>query len=484
MSTQKKLTRREFLNTSAVQVSGSVCLPSLATLLYGGRALATNNCAPPKVVNKDAPAFIALDLQGGASIAGNNVMVYDTGGELLSDYRGLGLPPDLHPSKTDMLNTELGLPMHAHSPMLRGIKSVAAQEVLAKVSGCVICTQSADDTSNNRLATAPGIFLGGASGTIVPLVGTNPSFPGGSGGNSVTPFSSGVTPAFIRDVKSAQQLISPGEFWLRSPERVAGVLSLIEDMSSAQFKRFSQLSLPEQARKMIECGYLDAATLLDPARDSSDVVTAADLDPNKHAALSGKSFITDQQFVAAIEIAYLIMEGYAGSGTIALSGYDYHDSTATTGEERDEQAGKVIGIVLAMAAALQRKTMLHVYTDGGVDADSNKDPQSVSDDAVQKYIWRGDSESRAAAFVLVYDPSARPTVSFQQMGAYKADDGGTVNLNPEKHAKISQAPIAQAAVVLANWLAWQGREQELNSIMKDSPIRDEELDDYLFMRKS
>ena len=170
---------------------------------------------------------------------------------------------------------------------------------------------------------------------------------------------------------------------------------------------------------MIECGYLDAATLLDPARDSSDVVTAADLDPNKHDALRDKSFITDQQFAAAIEIAYLIMEGYAGSGTIALGGYDYHDGTATTGEERDEQAGKVIGIVLAMAAALQRKTMLHVYTDGGVDADSNKDPQSVSDDAIKKYIWRGDSESRAAAFVLVYDPSVRPTVSFQQMGLTK-----------------------------------------------------------------
>ncbi|MDE3270377.1 MAG: hypothetical protein OYH77_08890 [Pseudomonadota bacterium] len=478
----KIITRRKFLNDLAVQVSGFVALPSLATLLYNGRALAANACAKPQAINKNSPAFIALDLQGGASIAGNNLMVYDNGGELLSDYRGLGLPPDLHPSKTGMLNSELGLPFHAYSPMLKGIKSVATPAVLAKVNGCVICTQSADDTSNNRLATAPGIFLAGVSGKIVPLVGTNPSFPGGSGGNSVTPFSSGVTPALISDIKSAQQLISAGEFWARSPQKMAGVLALIEGMSSAQLKRFSQLSLPEQARKMIECGYLDAAALLDPNRSDSGVVTADNLDPNKHEALRGKSFINDQQFAAAIEIAYLIMEGYAGAGTIALGGYDYHDGSATTGEERDEQAGKVIGIILAMAAALKRKTMLHVYTDGGVDADSNR-LEEVGNNGAQKYIWRGDSEARSAAFVLIYDPNARPAVSFQQLGAYKANDGGTVNLTPEKHAKISQAPIAQAAAVLANWLAWQGKEGELNTIMKDSPLRPEEVEDYLFVRK-
>ena len=117
---RKKLTRRKFIDTVTAQVSGLVCLPSLATLLYNGRALASNNCAKPQVTSKDAPAFIALDLQGGASIAGNNVMVYDNGGELLSDYRGLGLTSDLNPSKTGMINTELGLPLHAQSPMLRG----------------------------------------------------------------------------------------------------------------------------------------------------------------------------------------------------------------------------------------------------------------------------------------------------------------------------------------------------------------------------
>ena len=44
--------------------------------------------------------------------------------------------------------------------------------------------------------------------------------------------------------------------------------------------------------------------------------------------------------------------GYAGAGTIAMGGYDYHDSTRATGEMRNFKAGQMIGAVLEYA---QRK---------------------------------------------------------------------------------------------------------------------------------
>ena len=482
---KKNLSRRDFISAAgAVQISASVCLPSLATLLLNGRALAAAGCEKAKV-SSHAPAFIAIDLQGGASIAGNNVMVYDRGGELLNDYRGLGLTTALDPRLSGMVNSDMGLAMHSESPMLRGIRAVAA-DALAKVSGCVICAQSADDTASNSLATAPGIFMAGAGGLVTPLVGNRPSFPGGSGGNSSTPFPSGVTPAFIKDIESATQLISPGEFWTRAPQKMAGVLSLMKDLSEAQLKKFSSLSLPEQVREMIKCGYLDAQDLLTANDGESSAVTAADLDPRRHpklAALNDSGVL--QQFQDAVEVTYLSLMGYAGAGTIAMGGYDYHDGTATTGETRDEVAGRVIGTVLAMAAALERKLMLHVYTDGGIDANANMPAEKVRQDSdVEKYIWRGDSETRAAAFVLVYDPSGRPSLVFQQMGAYRSADGGTIDLKPERHGKISETPAAHATAVLANWLAWQGREGELHKIVQGSSIRAEELDDYLFIRKT
>ena len=507
-----KVTRRDFLCDGATSTVGFAFLPSLATVLQNGRAMANANCTKEGGVT-DAPAFIGIDLQGGASIAGNNVIVYDDGGQLLTSYGGLGLPPDLLPSNSKMINTELGLPMHAHSPMLRGIKEAlnldttvntdadddgdgdgeqggedtqtgeSSSSVLDKVNGCVICTQSADDTSSNRLATAPGIYMAGAQGLLVPLVGTRPSFPGGSGGNSATPYVTGVTPAFISNIFSAQQLISPAAFWANDPKRMEAVLSLIQDMSDSHLRRFSNMSLPEQTRAMIKCGYLDANNLL--VQRGDNVIRSRDLNPRDDNRLRGINL--GQVSEAAVEVAYLVLRGYAGSGTIAMGGYDYHDSTSSTGEARDKVAGMVIGTVLGMAAALQKKVMLHIYTDGGVDADENSPAQKVEEDSdieIEKYTWRGDSEARSAAFVLVYDPSGRAELGFQQMGSYKSNDGGTVNLAPSKHVRICQSPEGQAAAVIANWLAWQGREKELHDKITDSPIREEELEEYLFMRKS
>lgn len=455
-----KLTRRKFLNAS---IGGYVCFPSLATMLLNSRAIAEG--ATPA----DVPAFIAIDLQGGASIAGNNVIVYDKGGGLLSDYRGLGLVSPLHPKESGNISEELGLPMHINSPMLRGIRTQASN-AFANTNGCVICTQSADDTSNNELASAPGVFLAGARGSIVPLLGSNPatSVAGGSGGNSSNPFASGVAPTLIQNIESAKQLVSAGNVWRNAAKRVEKVLALTSKLSATRGAKWGQLQVDEQVAAMVDEGYLKASELI---RGGHSV------DPRSDSATRGINIGGRE---AAAEIGYLILKGYAGAGTITLRGYDYHDSSATTGEQRDQAAGEVIGMLLAMAAALKRKVMLHIYTDGGVYAGSGT--QGVN--GVDKYVWQGDSEARSAAFVLIYDPQGKPNLLFKQMGAYKSADGGTVDLSPTRHTLISRDPKAQAAAVLGNWLAWQGRERDLTRVMGDSPITDGELEDYLFIRSS
>ncbi len=87
--------------------------------------------------------------------------------------------------------------------------------------------------------------------------------------------------------------------------------------------------------------------------------------------------------------------------------------------------------------------------------------------------------------MLVYDPAGKPDLTAQQMGAYKKDDNGTVDLQPGKHTAVSQNPEAHAAAVVANYLAWQGREADLfTKVMSNSPIRETELQNYLFLQKS
>lgn len=467
----KKLTRRNFLHTSVERACGYLCLPSLATLLSNGRALASGDC--PDVSVSDAPAFIALDLKGGASIAGNNVIVYQEGGELLDNYEGLGLPNEIKPVDGNRIDTSLGLPMHANSAMLKGIKDVAQPDVLAKTTGVVICTKAADDTSSNELASAPGVFLAGSSGLIAPLVGSDGGSAGSSGGNSITPFAHSTVPVKIIDIASASEIIKLGKIWQQQPQRMQKVLAAVNQMSFAQLDRFAQLGMPQQSAEMIKCGYANAKDLLTPGQ--------IDLDPSNDKAVKLPPHVEE----AAIEIAYLVLKGYAGSGTVSLPGYDYHDGTAKTADTKDHTAGKTIGMMLQMAASLQRRLMIHVYTDGGVDPTSKTEPTKMG--KVAKFVWSGDSEVRSAAFVLVYDPNGRPQLNFsnserQQLGAYQNEDKGTVNLTPAKHAKISSSPRAQAQIVVANWLAWQGQEQKIFTAMPSAPVNTSELDAYLFMK--
>ena len=500
MSIKKILTRRDFLGSGVLHSFGSIFLPSLATLLRNERALAAGETC--SVNGEQMPAFIAIDLQGGASIAGNNIIVRDKNKALLTDYGGLGL--DGVPDESNDINTEFGIEMHEDSPMLRGMRSTTTAEVRAKVNGFVICAQSADDTPNNKMATAPGIFKAGCGGSIVPLVGMRKT---PSGGNSMTPFGTDVAPTLIENLASAQQLISAGELWTGArAARLEKVLQTIDSLNSTRLKALGQLSLPEQAMAMMQCSYSKAGKMmggdkpnLNPDADPNLSQTAGGNDlenPNTNTSQpcygghwhGHGSTGMDQ---ASKQIGYMVLKGFAGSGTITLPGYDYHDGSGTTGFAADERAGRVIGNMLTMAAALGRKLMLHIYTDGGVDSqnaavDANAGKcNDNTEREVKRRKWTGDSEARAAAFVLVFDPAGQPTLSSQQMGAYKSDDGGTVDLQPSEHTAISENPEAHATAVIANYLSWQGREQDLFSqVMSNSPIRSGELDKYLFLRKS
>ena len=46
----------------------------------------------------------------------------------------------------------------------------------------------------------------------------------------------------------------------------------------------------------------------------------------------------------------LVVEGYAGAGTISMGGFDYHTGDRATGEVRDLRAGRCMGACLEYAA--------------------------------------------------------------------------------------------------------------------------------------
>ena len=499
MSIKKILTRRDFLSNGMVHSFGSIFLPSLATLLRNERALAAGEAC--SINGEQMPAFIAIDLQGGGSIAGNNVMVYDDSGKLLTDYKGLGLAAAVTEAN---VNTTFGLPMHASSPMLRGMMEMTTAEIRSKVDGFVICSRSTDDTRSNRMATAPGIFKAGCNGSLVPLVGMRRDAAGGSGGNSMTPFVTDVAPTIIENIASAEQLLSAGELWSgQRAQRLEKVLKATEKLSSTRLEALGKLSLEEQFAQIVACNHAEAQKMLtggDKPNLKPDVdpaLKSVSPTPPLNPCTPATSWAPRNPNAEAVrQVGYMVLKGYAGSGTITLPCYDYHNSKVLEGFNADIRAGHVIGEMLSMAHALQRKLMLHIYTDGGVDSaegeadngktdeDENSKKSSSTIPAADRKAWTGDSEMRAAAFVLVYDPTSKPTLTNRQMGAYQSAHGGTINLQPSKCRAISDSPEAHAIAVVANYLAWQGREAELfTKVTNNKLISEKDLQDYLFIAK-
>ncbi|MDH5369795.1 MAG: general secretion pathway protein GspF, partial [Gammaproteobacteria bacterium] len=121
----------------------------------------------------------------------------------------------------------------------------------------------------------------------------------------------------------------------------------------------------------------------------------------------------------------MVVNGYAGAGTITMGGYDYHTGNRTTGDARDLRAGRCIGACLDYARRKNKPLMIYVCSDGSVASNGTPDAGANG-----KLVWTGDNSSTASSFFLVYNPSAAPVLfdgdsltkeQHQQLGWYRPD---------------------------------------------------------------
>ena len=52
----------------------------------------------------------------------------------------------------------------------------------------------------------------------------------------------------------------------------------------------------------------------------------------------------------------MVINGYAGAGTVTMGGYDYHGQGRNTGETRNFRAGRCIGACLEYAARMRSRS--------------------------------------------------------------------------------------------------------------------------------
>ena len=432
---RRPVTRREFIAQGFLAGAGTLIGGSIFSLFANPRAamaalspdlLALRNSCNIRVAGANKIPFICFDLAGGANIAGSNVLVGGRGGQedflSTAGYSKLGLPGDRIPSimnvttgSSDFVSRELGLAFHSDSAMLAGILGKASS-ARGNINGAVLPAQSDNDTGNNPHNPMYGIHRAGADGELLTLIGSQSS---ASGGNSMAPagmIDESIRPTKVDRTSDATGLVDTGQLvGLLNQSDAVAVMEAIQRISDRKLGRTgtnswaaAPINADDVVKELVSCGYVKAADLADRYGNPGDINPALDCDiVGPGGVFSQTEFDSDREFEKTAAIMKLVVNGYAGAGTITLGGYDYHTGDRATGELRDLRAGRCIGACLEYAARRRVPLMVYVFSDGSVFSNGMVDN---SPNGGGKGVWTGDNSSTAASFMLVYDPVSAPTL--------------------------------------------------------------------------
>ncbi len=502
-------TRREFISQGFLAGAGTVMGSSLLSLFaspqvahadlsldisnkVGACGIATNGAG--KI------PFICFDLAGGANISGSNVLVGGQGGQMdflsTAGYSKLGVPGNMVPglaeatrtttSNGDHTDTSLGLAFHSDSAFLRGILEKAPNAVgSGNINGAVIPARSDNDTGNNPhnpmygIARA-GIGRAGADGSLVTLVGSRNSE---SGGNSMAPamlIDASIRPTKIDRPSDVTGLVNVGDFGALTQAEAVAVMESVYRISDAKLsnplvdtKMADNLQLLDQVR----CGYAKSAYLADeygdPTQVNPDDREAAN--PNIVGGASGifseSEFDGEREFRKTASVMKMVIDGFAGAGTISMGGFDYHTGDRATGEMRDLRAGRCMGACLEYAAQKGKPLMLYICSDGSV-ASNGREDNSV--EGRGKGEWTGDNSSTAASFFLVYNPGGRAELMgtspedqavHQQIGYMRADASVETAATPA----ANNVNLLVETVIL-NYMALHGEQNQFANAFPDASL--------------
>jgi hypothetical protein len=439
----RPVTRRDFLSAGLLSGMGMTFGSTLFGLFANPRAAraalssdleALRQSCGIAVQGAGKIPFVCFDLAGGANIAGSNVLTGRQGGQLdflsTEGYARLGLPGDMIPSvmnpqtgASDYINTDLGLAFHSDSAFLRGILEKASPATLANVHGAVIPARSENDTGNNPHNPMYAIHRAGADGELLTLIGSRNS---DSGGRSVAPMEymdPSVRPTKVDRPSDVTGLVDTGKLvGLLDQSDAVAVMESVQRISDMKLGSVdTNVTADEVLKDLVSCGYVKAADLTDRFGDPTTLNPEIDPDIVGATGIFTEDELNDGDYRKTASVMKLVINGFAGAGTIEMGGYDYHGGRRARGEVRDLEAGRCMGAVLEYAARVGVPVMLYVFSDGSVSSNGVVDN---SMDGRGKFEWASDNQSTAASFFLVYDPNGRPQ-------PFSGD-----SLPPERHIQI------------------------------------------------
>ena len=229
---------------------------------------------------------------------------------------------------------------------------------------------------------------------------------------------------------------------VKSADAVAVMESIVRISDRKLGSVNTNVSRDEVLKELVRCGYVKSADLAD--RFSEPSTLNPELDPDivgPGAIFSSSEFASDDEFRKTASVMKLVVNGFAGAGTITMGGYDYHTGERATGELRDLRAGRCIGACLEYAARRGVPLMVYVFSDGSVASNGRIDDSA---DGRGKGEWTGDNGTTAASFFLVYNPAGRPVAIRHQLGY----------MRPDASVETASSPAANNVNLLVETVVW------------------------------
>lgn len=480
------LSRRDFLGTGLMQFSAFVSAPTvLGALLQSARAQA--DCGGGgAVVASTMPSFIQLNLSGGAGLA-SNFIPRNSAGQLIQSYSlmGLGSRSLLESNRVvgdagspNRLETALGANggFFFNSGFLRGLNDVVGQSFMANTVIASVVVQSRDDSNQNKFDLSTLVNRAGVTGTVLPIVSTN-NF--GQLATLIPP----PNPLLVNSLTDLDGAVGiQGPLGALSMSRMGVAFDLIRKLSEKQAGRYLASNASEIAQ-LTGCATDKNVEIVGQPKPSTDPRQVAALQGIWNLAANTNPSSQDAVFAGCV-YNHLIQQ--AASVRLNMGGYDYHNNTRTSGDQRDRDAGFVAGKILQTAAALGKRCFLFVSTDGAV-----RSTDSATDDTTP---WVSDRGQAGLNLILMYDPAGRPALSLgagENASAYVNQIGWITEGQAGDNNYIPAWNDERAALaVFANFLrfAYRGQgnkwKQEYDRIvpptaalagLPDKPISDADL---------
>ncbi len=344
-------TRREFLSQGFIMGSAAVIGGATVTLPGNVQAALAPDLLPLisscGIATQGAGKipFIAFDLAGGSNQAGSNVLVGQQGGQLdfltTAGYERQGLPGDMIPpilnpqtNTNDFIDQTLGLAFHSDSAFLRGMMTRVSPGTAANINGAVIPARSENDTGNNPHNPMYGIAAADADGSLLQLIGSENS---DSGGNSMAPQSMidlTMRPTKVDRPSDVTGLVDIGDLTsVLAQQDAVAVMESIYRISDQKMQAVdidgNPITPDDVVKDLVKCGYLKSADLADRFGDPTTLDPAGDPE-----IVGGTGIFTDLEFNAGdrsarefqktASVMKMVINGFAGAGTVEMGGYDYH----------------------------------------------------------------------------------------------------------------------------------------------------------------